>query len=181
MRISGSSELTPPEKSASLIDMTVSMSLLFFLFIVFFFYFSVSSCSCNCAPPPPFCMCACPCGDETRLSAALSDCTHERSQNNNKGPSVGRMKALSPAISAQRVSSPTVSLSDTSHITWRQEGETVSHIWPQQIFLCVNRIVLAFLPPPSLTSPPILGGEEGRRASWSRSEWYPWLREDQKV
>ncbi len=74
------------------------------------------------------CVCVCSCRDETRLSAALSDCTHERSQNNNKGPSVGRMKALSPTISAQRVSSPTVSLSDTSHITWRQEGETVSRI-----------------------------------------------------
>lgn len=42
----------------------------------------------------------CSCRDETRLSAARSDCTHESSQNNNKEPSVGRMKAPSPTIAA---------------------------------------------------------------------------------
>lgn len=137
----------PPVRSANLIDTTVSMSLHFCRLVR------------ACAFLPVWVsVCARSSRDETRLSAAFSDCTHERSQNNNKEPSVGRMKALSPTISAQRVSSPTVSLSDTSHITWRQEGETVSHIWPQQIFPYVNEIVAGFL--------------WGPNAFWLCAEWW---------
>lgn len=94
-----------------------------------------------------FCLCVCACSsrDETRLSAALSDCTHERSQNNNKEPSVGRMKALSPTISAQRDSSPTVSLTDTSHITWRQEKGRQSLIFDRNKYFCMLMRLLLLL------------------------------------
>lgn len=104
----------------------------------------VSVCMCT-RIPLLVCVCLCARAEmRPNLSAALSDCTHERSQNNNKEPSVGRMKALSPTISAQRVSSPTVSLSDNSHITWRQEGEPDFRIWPQQIFFYVSKIIVGF-------------------------------------
>ena len=134
----------PPEKQPIWLTRQRACRYILFIYLFIYLYLQVSVCMCISAHGVYVGEVACSCRDETRLSAALSDCTHERSQNNNKGPSVGRMKALSPAISAQRVSSPTVSLSDTSHITWRQEGETVSRIWPQQIFPYVNETVVGF-------------------------------------
>lgn len=102
----------------------------------------VSVCTCACARARKL-VHARSRRDETRLSAALSDCTHEKSQNNNKDPSVGRMKALSPTISAQFP--PLLYLWVTPHTSHGDRKETQTLVWPQQFVFCMlMRLLFAF-------------------------------------
>lgn len=151
-------------KSASLIDMTVSMSLLFFSFIVFFISQFISHAHAIFFP----CLCMCACRDETRLSAALSQIAPMRDPKiTTKGPQwVGWKPCHQPF--QHNESPPLLYHWVTPHTSHGDSKGRQSHIFDRNKYFSV--LTGLFWPPPPPPLPPYAlifcvpwwgGGSEG--------------------
>lgn len=176
------------EKSASLIDMTVSMSLIFFFILCFLFFF-VRRAHARAIPPTPFFVCVRARAEMRPVCLLLSQIAPMRDPKiTTKGPQwVGWKPCHQPF--QRRESPPLLYLWVTSHTSHGDRKGRQSHIFDRnKYFSVLTGLFWPFFsfypPPPNRSSFVFLGGGEGRRGSdrgLSGLVTYPWQRKDQKV